>query len=126
MRNPALHMYYKRRKTLLVIPYPAGPNLPNIAPMEPATFAFLPHTKHYDVAYDRRYPPMNPMTQGQPPMQNRQPAPSPQMMSPAFQQPQPPSKAKAPSSRKARAETSDGGFPGMSSGGSGGGPAGVA
>lgn len=28
MRNPALHMYYKRRKTLLVIPYPAGPNLP--------------------------------------------------------------------------------------------------
>ncbi|KAK6032043.1 hypothetical protein OSTOST_01789 [Ostertagia ostertagi] len=102
MRNPALQMYYKRRKTLLVLPYPAGPNLPNIAPMEPATFAFLPHTKHYDVAYDRRYPTMNPMSQGQPQMQNRQPAPSPQMMSPAFTQPQPPTKSKAPPTKKAR------------------------
>ncbi|KIH55879.1 hypothetical protein ANCDUO_13954, partial [Ancylostoma duodenale] len=27
MRNPALQMYYKRRKTLLILPYPSGPNL---------------------------------------------------------------------------------------------------
>ncbi|VDK82844.1 unnamed protein product [Cylicostephanus goldi] len=27
MRNPALQLYYKRRKTLLILPYPAGPNL---------------------------------------------------------------------------------------------------
>ncbi|KHJ97162.1 hypothetical protein OESDEN_02866 [Oesophagostomum dentatum] len=114
MRNPALQLYYKRRKTLLVLPYPSGPNLSNIAPMEPPTFAFLPHTKHYDVTYDRRYP-MNPMSQGQPPMHSRQPVPSPQMMSPAFQQPQPPNKGKAPPAKKARSDSTDGGFPGMSS-----------
>ncbi|RCN53748.1 hypothetical protein ANCCAN_00242 [Ancylostoma caninum] len=114
MRNPALQMYYKRRKTLLILPYPSGPNLSNIAPMEPPTFAFLPHTKHYDVMYDRRYP-MNPMSQGQPPMHNRQPVPSPQVMSPAFQQPQPPNKAKAPPAKKTRSDSSDGGFPGMPS-----------
>ncbi|VDM75707.1 unnamed protein product, partial [Strongylus vulgaris] len=86
----------------------------NIAPMEPPTFAFLPHTKHYDITYDRRYP-MNPMSQGQPPMHSRQPVPSPQMMSPAFQQPQPPNKGKAPPVKKARSDSTDGGFPGMSS-----------
>ncbi|ETN72055.1 hypothetical protein NECAME_04526 [Necator americanus] len=114
MRNPALQMYYKRRKTLLVLPYPNAPNLSNIAPVEPPTFAFLPHTKHYDVTYDRRYP-MNPMSQGQPPMHSRQPVPSPQVMSPAFQQPQPPNKPKAPPVKKARSDSTDGGFPGMPS-----------
>ncbi|VDK58570.1 unnamed protein product [Cylicostephanus goldi] len=89
--------------------------------MEPPTFAFLPHTKHYDVTYDRRYT-MNAMSQGQP-MHNRQPVlvelPSPQMMSPAFQQPQPPNKGKAPPAKKSRndrriLDSTDGGFPGMS------------
>lgn len=115
MRNPGLQMYYKRRKTLLVLPYPNCSNLPNVAPVEPPTFAFLPHTKHYDVIYDRRYPTMNPMLQGQAGMHNRQPLQSPQLMSPAFTQPQPPSKAKAPPAKKARSDSTDGSYSGMPS-----------
>ncbi|KJH41898.1 hypothetical protein DICVIV_12127 [Dictyocaulus viviparus] len=109
MRNPALQMYYKRRKALLVLPYPCGPNLSNVAPVEPPTFAFLPHTKHYDVAYDRRYPTMNPVLQSQSGM-HRQPIQSPQVMSPAFTQPQPPNKAKAPPAKKTRSDSTDSSF----------------